>query len=89
MHISMKCVPKDPVNNVSSFVSDNGLEPCRRQAIIWTNVGLFHLRIYMWLGLDELKGRPEFIPDLSQSQISRSLTAFIQKQIIISVVTKL
>ena len=36
--ISLKFVPKGPVNNISS---DNGLVPARRQAIIWTNYGYF------------------------------------------------
>ena len=34
--------------------SDNGLAPTRRQAIIWTNDGLGHRRIYASLGLNEL-----------------------------------
>ena len=33
--------------------SDNGLAPSRRQAIIWTNVGLAYGRIYLSLGLIE------------------------------------
>ena len=36
------------------IVSDNGLAPNRRQAIIWTNVGLGCLCIYASLGLNEL-----------------------------------
>ena len=31
----------DPSFQYSSFGSDNGLAPARRQAIIWTNAGLF------------------------------------------------
>ena len=38
--ISLKFVPKGPINN-SSIGSDNGLAPSRRQAIIWTNDGQF------------------------------------------------
>ena len=34
--ISIKFVPKGPINNIDS---DNGLAPARRQAIIWTNDG--------------------------------------------------
>ena len=33
---------------------DNGVAPNRRQAIIWTNTGPFHLHIYAALGGDEL-----------------------------------
>ena len=36
--ISLKFVPKGPVNNIP-VGSDNGLTPARRQAIIWTNDG--------------------------------------------------
>ena len=39
--ISLKFVPKGPINKYSSISSDNGLAPARRQAIIWTNDGLF------------------------------------------------
>ena len=35
--------------------SDNGLAPTRRQAIIWTNGVLGSRRIYVALGLNELK----------------------------------
>ena len=34
--------------------SGNGLAPKRRQAIIWTNADLVHLRIYAALGGNEL-----------------------------------
>ena len=37
------------------FGWDNGLAPNRRQAIIWTNAGLIHWRIYAALGGDELR----------------------------------
>ena len=37
-----------------SIGSDNGLAPNRRQAITWTNVGMFYLRINASLGLNEL-----------------------------------
>ena len=39
---------------IFSTGSDNGLEPNRRQAIIWTNIDLIHRRIYAALGGDEL-----------------------------------
>ena len=35
--------------------SDNCLASNKRQAIAWTNVGLVYLRIYVSLGLNELK----------------------------------
>ena len=38
----------------SNIGSDNGLAPARRQAIIWTNVGMFYWHIYVSLGLNEL-----------------------------------
>ena len=42
IEISLKFVPKGPIYNIySSIGSDNGLAPARRQAIIWTNAGLF------------------------------------------------
>ena len=37
-----------------SIGSDNGLAPNRRQAIIWTNVGMFYWRINASLGLKGL-----------------------------------
>ena len=39
IEISLKFVPKDPINNNRSIGSDNGLAPSRRQAIIWSNDG--------------------------------------------------
>ena len=41
MKISLMFVFKGPINNIPAFGSDNGLAPSRRQAIIWTNDGLF------------------------------------------------
>ena len=38
----------------STIGTDNGLAPARRQAIIWTNGGIIHWRIYPSLGLNEL-----------------------------------
>ena len=38
--------------------SDNGLTPKRRQAIIWTNGSLVYWRVYVSLGLDDLKTNP-------------------------------
>ena len=40
-----------------SVGSDIGLAPSRQQAIMWTNVGLVHWRIYASLGLNELRRR--------------------------------
>ena len=37
--ISLKFVPKGPINNYYGIGSDNGLAPFRRQAVIWTNDG--------------------------------------------------
>ena len=39
--ISMQFVHKSPMKKKPVLVSDNGWAPIRRQAIIWTNVGLF------------------------------------------------
>ena len=36
INISLKFVPKVPINNIPALV-----QPTRRQAIIWTNDGLF------------------------------------------------
>ena len=38
--------------------SDNGFSPNRREAIIWTNDGIVHWRIYASLGLNELTHLP-------------------------------
>ena len=42
IEISLKIVPKGPIDNKSSNGLDNGLVPNRRQAIIWTNVDPIH-----------------------------------------------
>ena len=38
-NITLKFAPKDPINNIPAFGSDNGLAPVRRQVIIWTHDG--------------------------------------------------
>ena len=51
--ISLKFVPKGPLdNNLDWF--DNGLAAIRPQAIIWTNAGPIHWRIYVALWRGEL-----------------------------------
>ena len=55
--ISLKCVPKGPINNKPSIGLDNGLAPNRRQAIIWTNDNPIHWRICAAQGVDELSHR--------------------------------
>ena len=52
--ISLKFVPKGPIDNKVSIGSGNGLAPNRRQAIIWTNADPVQRRIYAALGGDEL-----------------------------------
>ena len=37
--ISLKFVPKGPINNIPAMVQIMALAPCRQQAIIWTNDG--------------------------------------------------
>ena len=46
------------ISQAPSIVSDNGLAPNRRQAIIWSNDGLISRRIYASLGLNELMHWP-------------------------------
>ena len=46
--MSLKLVPKGPIDNIPTFGLDNGL------AHIWTNAKLIHWRIYAALGGDEL-----------------------------------
>ena len=53
--ISLKFVPKGPIDNKHSIGLDNGLVPIRRQAIILTNANLIHWCIYVALGGDELQ----------------------------------
>ena len=43
----------------TSFVSDNGSAPTRRQAIIWTNAGLVYRCTYASLGLIGLNGKSQ------------------------------
>ena len=44
-----------------SIGSDNGLAPNRRQAIIWTDVGMLYGRIYASPGLNELMFGDRFL----------------------------
>ena len=53
IRISLKFVPKGPIKNIPVLV--HIMSPDRRQAIIWTNAGLVHWRIYAALGGDELR----------------------------------
>ena len=40
INISLKFVPKGPINNIPALVQiDDGLVPARRQGIFWTNDG--------------------------------------------------
>ena len=53
--ISLKFVPKGLINDNPALVSDNGLAPNRRQAIIWINADSMHWHIYAAQGRDGLK----------------------------------
>ena len=57
IEISLKCVPKGPIDKKQSISLDNGLAPNRRQAIIWTNADPIRWRIYVAPGEYELKGQ--------------------------------
>ena len=52
--ISLKFVPKGPIDNNPTIGLDNGLAPNRRQAITWTNGDPIRRRIYAALGGDVL-----------------------------------
>ena len=39
INISLKFVPKGPINNIPNIGSGNGLAPTRRPAVIWTSDG--------------------------------------------------
>ena len=39
IEISLKFIPKGPINNIPALVKIYGLAPSRRQAIIWNNDG--------------------------------------------------
>ena len=49
--MSLKFVPKGPIDKQVNIGSGNGLAPDRRQAIIWTNVDQVHWRTYAALGV--------------------------------------
>ena len=55
IEISLKFVPKRPVDHNPSIGLDNGLAPSRRQTIIRTNGHPIHWRTYAALGGDGLK----------------------------------
>ena len=53
--------------------------PNKRQAFIWTNDGLFHWRIYVSLGLNELKqgwGLPKTMNEWCMDQVGLSVTTW-------------
>ena len=52
IQISLKFVPKDPIDNEPALVLDNGMAPNKRQAIIWTNADPIHWCLYAPLGGD-------------------------------------
>ena len=51
--ISLKFVPRGPIDNKASIGSGNGLAPNRRQVITWTNADPIHWRIYTAQGGDK------------------------------------
>ena len=51
--ISLKFVPKGPVNNIPALVQ---MAPIKQQAIIWANDGLAYWCKYASLSLNELTG---------------------------------
>ena len=54
--ISLKFLPKCPINNIPSLVQIMAWHhPSRWQAIIWTNDGIVYWHIYALLGLNELR----------------------------------
>ena len=73
--ISLKFVPKGPLDNKPSIGLDNGLAPNKRQAIIWTNAELIHWHIYGTQGGDELThwGRDK-MDAISQTIFSRAFS---------------
>ena len=53
--ISLKFVPKGPIDDNPAFGSDSCLTTNRQQAIMWTNAHPIHWRKWAALGGDELK----------------------------------
>ena len=66
--ISLRFVPKGPIDNNPAFGLDNGLAPTRRQAIIWTNVEpiYWHINAARWG--DELRNCPKLGTMLHNNQ---------------------
>ena len=54
IRISLKFVPRSPIDNKASIGSGNGLASNRRQVNTWTNADPIHWRIYTAQGGDEL-----------------------------------
>ena len=52
--ISLKFVPKGPIDNTPGIGLDNSLVSNSRQAIIWTIADLIHSHMYAALGWDKL-----------------------------------
>ena len=54
--LSLKFVPKIPIDNNPAFGLHNVLTPNRRQVIIWTNADPINWRMYAVLGENEFRG---------------------------------
>ena len=52
IQISLKYVPRSPIDNKPVIGSGNGLAPSRRQSITWTNDDPVYWRMYAALGED-------------------------------------
>ena len=53
--ISLKFVPRGPIDKYHKIGLDNGLAPNRRQVIIWNNADPIHWRICVALQEDEFR----------------------------------
>ena len=75
--ISLKFIPKGPIDNNPSIGSDNGLAPNMRQVINWTNADLIHWRIYAALGGNQLTSKRT---EVKLAQKWCHATAFLHSQ---------
>ena len=64
--VSLKFVPKGPIDHIPALVLDNGLAPNRWQAIIWTNTDSTRWHVYAALAEDELKSKNSDVQGMVQ-----------------------
>ena len=73
IRISLKLVPKGPIDNNSALLHVMGLAPNRRQAITWTNADTVYWCIYAALGAGKMSEVNEILVKVQLNPLLESL----------------